>query len=296
MSSRGRRPWLRMQSKELEANSKQLTILCHSNIRLQAYLTPQKAPSPTIILLPGLFGHERSTYVISAAMHLWQAGFSIVRLVLRDHGNTAHLNPGLFNCGELQEVIEAVTYIDSLSSSPTGLLGFSMGGNYVLRLQSQTGFPTLAVCPTLNPAKSAKRVDLHWLYRSFFVNKWHRFIRQKVSAYPQESSLLQALSMLRLNQLTEFLVHQYSQFPNVESYYASHTLNRSNLQSCNATILYATEDPVIPATEYAGLPKHLQVIGVPFAGHCAFLENPFIAGWSDQFAEIFFKNNLPKDE
>ena len=49
-----------------------------------------------------------SSYVLSLAALLWQHGFDVVRLNLRDHGATHHLNRELFHCCRLSDVSGAV--------------------------------------------------------------------------------------------------------------------------------------------------------------------------------------------
>jgi predicted alpha/beta-fold hydrolase len=41
------------------------------------------------------------------AVRLLQAGFATFRLNFRDHGDTHHLNPGLFHSNRIDEVVRA---------------------------------------------------------------------------------------------------------------------------------------------------------------------------------------------
>ena len=64
----------------------------------------------------------------------------MVRLNLRDHGNTAHLNSGLFHSALSHEVIELAKHLMAKAQPingakvPCGLIGYSLGGNFALRL------------------------------------------------------------------------------------------------------------------------------------------------------------------
>ena len=49
------------------------------------------------ILLHGWHGSADSPDVVSLAQHLFLRGFEVIRLNLRDHGETEHLNRGLFH-------------------------------------------------------------------------------------------------------------------------------------------------------------------------------------------------------
>ena len=61
-----------------------------------------------MVLLHGWEGSAESLYVLSLAQLLYQQGFEIVRLNLRDHGETHHLNRELFHSCRLPEVVGAV--------------------------------------------------------------------------------------------------------------------------------------------------------------------------------------------
>ena len=63
------------------------------------------------MIIPGWLGSAQSSYVLSAAQYLWQQGFNVVRVNLRDHGNTAHLNSGLFHSALSHEVIELAKHL-----------------------------------------------------------------------------------------------------------------------------------------------------------------------------------------
>ena len=62
-------------------------------------------------------------------------GFEVVRLNLRDHGATHHLNRELFHSCRLPEVVGAVRALAlRFPGMPLVLAGFSLGGNFMLRV------------------------------------------------------------------------------------------------------------------------------------------------------------------
>ena len=66
---------------------------------------------------------------------LFAAGFDVFRLNFRDHGDTHHLNPGLFHSCRLEEVVHALADLqDRLQARRWCLAGFSLGGNFSLRV------------------------------------------------------------------------------------------------------------------------------------------------------------------
>ena len=91
------------------------------------------------MLLHGWEGSADSLYVLSLAQQLFEQGFSVVRLNLRDHGETHHLNRELFHSCRLPEVVGAVGGAAALylGGRPLQLVGFSLGGNFMLRVAAQ---------------------------------------------------------------------------------------------------------------------------------------------------------------
>ena len=131
-----RRPLVRHRAAGMLAASNSSIISCRDGIRLCGYFSGHGRPSRQLaILIHGWGGQADSSYIVSAAGYLWKRGYDIFRLNLRDHGETKHLNRGLFHSCRINEVVWAVKEIQSLfRREHTVLLGFSLGGNFALRV------------------------------------------------------------------------------------------------------------------------------------------------------------------
>ena len=291
VNSRIRKPWLRISTHELEADANAFILKLANNTRLRVVANLQDSSAPTIVILAGLFGGAYSSYVLSVASYLWRQGYSVVRLVLKDHGGTAGLNRSVFSAGEINEVSESLNYIvNRLATGNVGLLGFSMGGNFAIRLNRLTSIKTLAVCPVLDPAASIQRIDDHWLYRRFFVNKWHRIIKEKTTTFPESKELKAALKLESLAELTRFFVGNMDDSMQLDVYFKRYTLTTDQLGASTSTVLYSVDDPIIPAREYDLLQPPTEVIATRYGGHCAFLKYSLSYGWVDQFASDYFRS------
>jgi len=96
-----------------------------------------------MVLLHGWEGRSESTYIQLLADTLYRQGVSIARLNFRDHGNTHHLNRGLFHSCRLDEVADAVRAVqDQWQPQQLFLAGFSLGGNFAIR-RGQPGLSPL---------------------------------------------------------------------------------------------------------------------------------------------------------
>jgi predicted alpha/beta-fold hydrolase len=290
LGSRGRGRWIARRSAALLASSRQEIITCSDGVRLEAWVSLQPKPAPLIILIHGWLGHADSNYILSSGATLFNDGFSVVRLNLRDHGDTSHLNEEIYNAARSAEVIEAARIIgERFATGPVGIAGFSLGGNFALRVARVLRLPTIAVCPALNPANTLQQIDLGWLgYRLYFVRKWQRAMRQKQAAFPNRYRFDAALRLSTVAAMTDFFVNEYSEFADTSEYFAAYTLTGRELADCNATIVYSEDDPVIPAGDFRGLPKQLELTALRHGGHCAFIEQLSAPTWIDRFLSAKF--------
>ena len=294
MSSLGRKSWARRRAHEVVSHARETILICTDGVRLQAWSSIRPAATPTVIIIHGWLGSADSSYVLSASAALWQSGFNVVRLNLRDHGDTAHLNEDLFHSARTTEVVDAVLEIQSRNSTePCGVLGFSLGGNFALRISKATGLPTLAVCPAIDPTATMYAIDNGWSgYRWYFVRKWRRALWSKQHAFPDRYDFGKAFGLRSVETLTDFFVERYTPFENTADYLARYTLTGNALSGTKATIVMAADDPVIPRQGFKKMTKNIEIIETTHGGHCGFVNDRRSASWLDHFASAFFNRKL----
>ncbi|MEN9808418.1 MAG: hypothetical protein RL756_2938 [Pseudomonadota bacterium] len=273
----------------LVAGARTVDLRSRDGVVLQAAVTEPprgSASAPTVVIIHGWLGHNAATYVRSAGATLLERGFRVARLNLRDHGGTEHLNPGLFHSARTDEVVDAVA---ALVGDRGGVLGFSLGGNFALRVSRALGLPALAVCPALDPAATMDAIDSGLkLYRWYFVRKWHRALRAKAAAFPALYDFDSALRLGTVGALTEVFVREHTDYAEVARYLAAYTLTGTALDGTRATIVAALDDPIIPAAGLSELPASIEVVPVPQGGHCGFIDTLRGPGWIDRYAGDFF--------
>ena len=110
LNSSGLRRRLIMRSSQALQNSAEIyTLDGGSGIRLQGLYSKQASKSRGLaVLLHGWEGSVNSNYIVANGIRLYKAGFDVFRLNFRDHGDTHHLNPGIFHSCRLDEVINAL--------------------------------------------------------------------------------------------------------------------------------------------------------------------------------------------
>ena len=93
-----------------------------------------------MLAVHGLEGSSESPYMVGIAQKALAAGMNVVRMNQRNCGGTDALAPVLYHSGLSQDVAAvARNLLDKDSISQLALVGFSMGGNLVLKLAGEFG-------------------------------------------------------------------------------------------------------------------------------------------------------------
>ena len=283
----------------MRASAREWLIDCGDGVVLQAWHSSPGARGrgtrgKVAVLMHGWEGSADSLYLLSAAQALFADGFDVVRLNFRDHGATHHLNAELFHSCRLQEVIGAVRAIQAaMPHKALYLVGFSLGGNFALRVAAAadaariavTG--TFAVSPLLDPKRTLRKLQAgSSIYHKYFVLKWGRSLQKKQQAWPDRYQFHPVLRSRNLFKMTAELVRQFTEYPDVDSYFAGYALTGDRLASLAtpATILTARDDPIISALDldklaYSGM---LRVRLTDSGGHCGYLTNLTGPSWVDR--------------
>lgn len=294
-SSGFRRERVERGAAALSAASHPDIITCRDGARLQAFHTPPTgAPGRTVVLLHGWEGSARSVHVVSGAAALWARGLRVVRINMRDHGDTHHLNRGIFHSCRLDEMIDAVRWVgERFPGEELALAGFSLGGNFALRIAAAAG-PALglarvvAVCPVLDPAETMVALDRGALiYRLYFLIKWRRSLERKAALFPDDYQFGSLRRFRSLTAMTEFFVTRYTEFPDLATYLRGYAITGDRLAglAVPARLLLADDDPVIPPGTVARVAPtpQLTVERSRFGGHCGFLQDFRLRSWLDDY-------------
>jgi uncharacterized protein len=98
-------------------NSQELVVTTSAGPKLLSFYSRQKTSKGLIILLHGWEGSSSSAYILDAGNFYYKLGFSVCRLNLRDHGESHHLNEGLFHGALLDETFDAVNKLAQLEKN-----------------------------------------------------------------------------------------------------------------------------------------------------------------------------------
>jgi hypothetical protein len=294
-----RRPVAERRARELVAASRELLLDCGDGVQLLALQASQSdldrpAARGLLVLQHGWEGSAGSLYILSLGQAALAAGFDVVRLNLRDHGPTHHLNQDLFHSCRIAEVVGAVRRIQDLNPGrEISLAGFSLGGNFALRVAAQAAAAGLrlrrvvAVCPVIDPAVTLDALE-HGpaLYREYFLLKWRRSLQKKQAAWPGCYDFTGMLRERSLTGMTARMVEEYTDYPDLETYLRGYAVTGEALATLEteSRIITALDDPMILPGDLRRLKRvpALDVTVTRHGGHCGFVERLGGPTWIDR--------------
>lgn len=271
-------------------------------VRLQGFYSPQTdgESKGLVIMLSGWEGSSRSTYMLCTGRYFYRNGYSIFRLNFRDHGETHHLNEGLFYGTLLDEVFESVRQAAGLESGlPTFLVGFSMGGNFALRVARKCSTDRIenlmhvaAISPGLNPTTATDAIDTDWIFKMYFLRKWRRSLRKKEVMFPHTYNFSELWALRTCKEMTDWMVENYSDFKNTNEYFQGYTLTDGALKdiAVPTTMITSEDDPLVGIEDFNRLKLNdlTELIIHCYGGHNGFiLRFPFSSWYEQKLVEIF---------
>ncbi len=283
------------KSRHFRKQAEQKIIPTGHGIRLSAqYNLQDQDNAPVVILLHGWLGCSDSLYLVTLGDYLFKQGFHVVRLNLRDHGNSHRLNEKIFHSCRIQEVINACIHVQNEFNKSISLIGFSLGANFALRINAFTTPDTLELnnticfCPVIDPNNTLNALESSLLvYRNYFMQRWKTAFYHKAEAFPHLFSKEIFDQCKTLRQATDVLATRYAGFNDLNSYLNGYSIagdRLSTLQS-SAHVVLAKDDPIIPWQDQSKLNKHqhLNITITDHGGHCGFLEPDLSSDWIDRF-------------
>jgi uncharacterized protein len=254
---------------------------------------PDRASRPTVIILHGLEGSSNSQYVIGNANKLWSAGCNVIRMNMRNCGGPgdqmARLTPTLYHSGMSGDVDHVLRYfIEHERLTSIALIGYSMGGNLMLKLAGELGAaapPELRSVVGVSPAidLSASVNALHELHNRLYEHRFLRALlkrfRRKAMLFPRAFDPQRAAGIRSVREFDDRITALYSGFQSADDYYfraaSARVLDRITVPTL---ILHALDDPFIRITlatrAVIAANRNITFVETAQGGHCAFLATP----------------------
>ena len=288
-----------------QLKSKQIIIKTPDGVRLTAEydISPLKTSSKTIeslvILIHGWEGSSQSAYQVTTAHTLLMAGYSVLRLNLRDHGESHHLNKEVFNSTLIKEVGDAIkSFTSQYNFKCVYLAGFSLGANFTLRIAADRAKElglraAVGICPPIDP--NTAMVELNkslFIYEKYFFGRWTRSLTKKLCHFPELNFGSELAQVKNLNDVNKTFIPKFTPFQDAKAYFSSYSLVGDRLKGLEipAYIISAEDDPILPCADLDKIPQidNLNIELHPNGGHCGFISDLAGSSWIEgRLVQIF---------
>ncbi len=293
LNSQGPRGW-RARRLQRELSTEVLTLDAADGTRLLADYDRAAADDRALaILLHGWEGCSRSAYIVTTAARLLAAGYDVLRVNLRDHGDSHYLNRELFNSTRSPEVASAIErWVAGRSYRQIFLAGYSLGASFALRIAADRGREigldaAIGICPPVDPANAMRALNEGFFaYERYFFNRWRNSLERKLEHFP-DYDYTEALAAARsLDDLNAYFIPRYTEFDSVDEYFAAYALVGDRLAGLEvpAYLIAAQDDPILPVADldHIDAVDNLAIETHPHGGHCGFLENLAARSWVEE--------------
>lgn len=234
------------------------------------------------VLLHGLTGCEESFYVLETARFLLSRGINVLRLNLRGAGPSRGTCEGHYCAGSSADLAAVLRNLPAdLRGHPIILVGYSLGGNVVLKYLAEAGSGGYVACgvavsPPIDLAAASARM-MAWRNTLY-----HRWLLRRMAAEAgtgaarlspaEQSAIARARTVYEFDDL---FVAPRNGFDDADDYYARcSALGMLHRIETPALVVHSRNDPWIPAhaidrIDTAGM-ANIDIAVVDGGGHVGF--------------------------
>ena len=272
-----------------------------SGDRLQGVLH-RTAGGPLVVLLHGLTGCEESFYVLETARFLLSQGIPVLRLNLRGAGPSRQTCRGHYCAGSSNDLATVLRQLPvDLAREGIVLVGYSLGGNIVLKYLAEAPLAVEPVCaiaistPIDLAAASHRMMALrNRLYHGWLLKRMSEEARAgNASLSDAERSAIDDVRTVYA--FDDRFVAPRNGFGGADDYYREcSAANMLGDISTPALLIHALDDPWIPAAAYdtindASLPK-ITLALAKSGGHVGFHGRADRTPWHNACAYTYLRS------
>ncbi|HUR36189.1 MAG TPA: alpha/beta fold hydrolase, partial [Terriglobales bacterium] len=204
----------------------------------------------------------------------------------------------------------AKTLIEQDGLRRVALVGYSMGGNLVMKLAGEWGenapkqiMAVAGVSPAMDLAPSADALHdpANRIYEWKFLWGLRNRYRRKLELFPQRYDAQYDRFYPTIREFDNEVTARYNGFTSADDYYDRASSSRVVEHiALPALVIHSVDDPFIrmaPETRAKlSANPHIQLIETAHGGHCAFLADPngYDGRWAEKTVVAFFEDVLQK--
>ncbi len=249
------------------------------------------------LLLHGLSGCHQSGYMQRIAGKLHDRGIRSLRMDLRGCGAGVGLARLPYHSGRSDDARAALQFMSELAvDSPATIIGFSLGGNIVLKLLGELGEMScygldsaVAVCPPVDLRACSHNLHRlsNKLYDKHFLHSLLRTAKLREDSLTEEYKTVMSRRPRRLFDFDDVYTAPVCGFGNAENYYTTCSSGQFIPAIRRPTLVLATkDDPMIPAAllDRVHWPSQVDLHVTHGGGHLGFIGRPGVdpdSRWMD---------------
>ncbi len=246
-----------------------------------------------LILLHGLEGSADAGYIASFAQEALMRGFNVCRLNMRTCGGTEELCETMYHSGLTDDILFVIHELRRQSLVPIFPIGFSLGGNVVLKLAGELGATELlagvvAISTPIDLAASVRAIDKpsNILYARRFLSRLQDRVRRKSKITPGLYSKDGLKDVKSIWEFDDRFTAPLFGFGTATQYYATQSaLNFLPEIRVPTLLVAAKDDPLVPFEAYQALflerNPALELVAPDHGGHLGFLSRVKPRFWVD---------------
>ena len=252
---------------------------------------PGSRSAGDIVLVHGLEGSGQSGYMRSFSSVALEWGFAAHRFNMRTCGGTEHLCSTLYHAGLTADLLSVLQALRTEGRGPVFLVGFSLGGNVVMKLAGELGAEAAsligAVCAVSTPldlAACARRMAQkdNRVYQNRFVRK----MRARLCATGRyRRTDFEGLSSIE--EIDDRITAPSFGFGNAANYYQTQSAIRFlDAIQVPSLLIHAKDDTMVPfetvAFETARRNPRIALTLTEYGGHLGFIGRGRDRFWLDR--------------
>jgi predicted alpha/beta-fold hydrolase len=256
---------------------------------------PDGPPRGEIIMVHGLEGSSAAGYARSMSYAALELGYATHRFNMRSCGGTENFAISNYHSGQTSDLLYVLKDRRAKSDLPIYLVGFSLGGNVVLKLTGELGEQAeglvTAVCAVSTPIDLkacslalGKRENI--IYERRFLSRLRERIHLRHRQAPEIYSLEPLKNIRTIYDFDNLYTGPLFGFGTADNYYATQSANGFlDKIRIPALIVQAKDDPLIPFSVYDHPAFRenpcLTLVAVEHGGHLGFIARHRPRFWLD---------------
>lgn len=238
-----------------------------------------------VVICHGLEGSSFSNYIKSLAPTLHKHGYDVLCINFRSCGGVINRRLQMYHSGDTSDLHMVLKYHQDAYKS-IHLIGFSLGGNVVLKYLGQEPEKVhhkvrngVAVSVPVDLASSAERLT-RWdnvLYSKMFLKSLKEKVKTKFKQYPEKVDVDKLSKVKNVLDFDEYYTGPIHGFEGAQDYYnQSNALQFLDQIQHNTLLINAKDDPFLTPSCYpediARNSEHFHLLMTEYGGHVGFMQ------------------------